>query len=98
LAKELQGKVDVMLDVVKAASEGDLTQEITITGDNAIGRMGEGLKKFFSSLRNDLGDIGKNAESVSAAAEELTATSTTMSANAEETSAQAGVIVSASEE
>jgi methyl-accepting chemotaxis protein len=73
LAKELQGKVDVMLDVVKAASEGDLTQEITITGDNAIGRMGEGLKKFFSSLRNDLGDIGKNAESVSAAPEELTA-------------------------
>ena len=87
-----------MLDVVKAASEGDLTQEITITGDNAIGRMGEGLKKFFSSLRNDLVDIGKNAESVSAAAEELTATSTTMSANAEETSAQAGVIASASEE
>jgi len=98
LAIELQEKVDSMLTVVQAASEGDLTQEITISGDNAIGRMGQGLKKFISSLRKDLGDIGKNAESVSAAAEELTATSTTMSANAEETSAQAGVVASASEE
>jgi methyl-accepting chemotaxis protein len=97
-AKDLQEKVDSMLTVVQAASKGDLTQEITIDGDNAIGRMGEGLSKFFSTLRNDLGDIGRNAESVSAAAEELTATSTTMSANAEETSAQAGVVASASEE
>ena len=97
-AQELQDKVNSMLSVVQAASEGDLTQEITVNGDSAIGQMGEGLKKFLSSLRNDLGDIGRNAESVSAAAEELTATSTTMSANAEETSAQAGVVASASEE
>jgi methyl-accepting chemotaxis protein len=95
---ELQSKVDSMLTVVQSASAGDLTQEITVSGDNAIGRMGEGLAKFFSTLRKDLGDIGNNAESVSAAAEELTATSTTMSANAEETSAQAGVVASASEE
>jgi methyl-accepting chemotaxis protein len=97
-AEELQSKVDSMLTVVQAASEGDLTQEITVNGDSAIGQMGAGLKKFLSGLRNDLGDIGRNAESVSAAAEELTATSTTMSANAEETSAQAGVVASASEE
>jgi methyl-accepting chemotaxis protein len=97
-ANELQEKVDSMLTVVQAASEGDLTQEITVNGDSAIGQMGAGLHKFLSSLRNDLGDISKNAESVSAAAEELTATSTTMSTNAEETSAQAGVVASASED
>ncbi len=97
-AHELQDKVNSMLTVVQAASKGDLTQEITVNGESAIGQMGEGLKKFLSSLRIDLGDISKNAESVSAAAEELTATSTTMSANAEETSAQAGVVASASEE
>jgi methyl-accepting chemotaxis protein len=97
-AKELQDKVDSMLKVVQAASEGDLTQEITVNGNSSIGQMGAGLKTFLSHLRNDLGDISRNAESVSAAAEELTATSTTMSANAEETSAQAGVVASASEE
>ncbi len=97
-AHELQDKVNSMLTVVQAASDGDLTHEITVNGDSAIGQMGAGLKKFLSTLRNDLGDISRNAESVSAAAEELTATSTTMSANAEETSAQAGVVASASEE
>jgi methyl-accepting chemotaxis protein len=97
-AEELKQKVDSMLNVVQAASTGDLTQEITVNGDSAIGQMGAGLKVFFQNLRNDIGDIGKNAESVSAAAEELTATSTTMSANAEETSAQAGVVAAASEQ
>jgi methyl-accepting chemotaxis protein len=97
-AEELKQKVDSMLTVVQAASAGDLTQEITVNGDSAIGQMGAGLKNFLQSLRADIGNIGQNAESVSAAAEELTATSTTMSANAEETSAQAGVVAAASEE
>lgn len=97
-AQELQDKVNSMLAVVQDASKGDLTQEITVSGNDAIGQMGEGLKTFLGQLRKDLANISNNAESVSAAAEELTATSTTMSANAEETSAQAGVVASASEE
>ena len=97
-AKELQEKVSSMLGVVQRATQGDLTQEVTVSGQDPIGQMGEGLRKFFNGLRKDLGQIGQNAESVSAAAEELTATSTTMSANAEETSAQAGVVAAASEE
>jgi len=97
-AEVLQGKVDSILTVVSSAAEGDLTQDVTVSGTDAIGKLGEGLKNFFSGLRKDIGKIGENAESVSAAAEELTATSTTMSANAEETSAQAGVVAAASEE
>ncbi|MGK0180346.1 MAG: methyl-accepting chemotaxis protein, partial [Nitrospinales bacterium] len=97
-AQELQDKVNSMLAVVNSAADGDLTQEIPVSGTDAIGQMGESLTKFFKNLRDDIGEIGKNAESVSAAAEELTATSTTMSANAEETSAQAGVVASASDE
>jgi methyl-accepting chemotaxis protein len=96
--QELQDKVNSILTVVNSAAEGDLTQEIPVSGADAIGQMGESLAKFFKSLRKDIGEIGQNAESVSAAAEELTATSTTMSANAEETSAQAGVVASASDE
>jgi methyl-accepting chemotaxis protein len=97
-AQELQDKVNSMLTVVNSAADGDLTQEIPVSGTDAIGQMGESLAKFFKTLRDDIGEIGQNAESVSAAAEELTATSTTMSANAEETSAQAGVVASASDE
>ena len=91
-------KVNKILDVVNAASQGDLTPEIDVTGSDDLGQIGERLKSFFTSLKNDISEISKNAESVSAAAEELTATSTTMSANAEETSAQAGVVAAASEQ
>ncbi len=97
-AQELQNKVNSILEVVNSAENGDLTSKVTVSGADAIGQLGEGLSKFFTSLRNDISNIGRNAESVSAAAEELTATSTTMSANAEETSAQAGVVAAASEE
>jgi methyl-accepting chemotaxis protein len=95
---KLKEQVDSLLISVNAAAEGDLTKEITVSGQDPVGQMGEGLSQFFGGLRKDLGQIGQNAESVSAAAEELTATSTTMSANAEETSAQAGVVAAASEE
>ena len=98
IAVDLEQKVESMLTIVQAASQGDLTQEITVNGDNAIGQMGVGLKSFFQNLRNDLGQIGHTATSVSSAAEELTATSTTMSANAEETSVQADVVAGASKE
>ena len=97
-AQELQNKVNSILEVVSKAEKGDLTSNVTVSGADAIGQLGEGLKKFFTGLRTDISNIGNNAESVSAAAEELTATSTTMSANAEETSAQAGVVAAASEE
>lgn len=97
-AHELQTKVNSILTVVSKAGEGDLTSDVTVSGVDAIGQLGEGLQKFFAGLRRDISGIGKNAESVSVAAEELTATSTTMSANAEETSAQAGVVAAASEQ
>ena len=97
-AQILQNKVDSILSVVSAAAKGDLTQEVTVRGKDSIGKLGEGIQKFFSELRNDMQKIGENATSVSAAAEELTATSTTMSTNAEETSAQAGVVAAASEQ
>ncbi|MBT5402274.1 MAG: methyl-accepting chemotaxis protein [Crocinitomicaceae bacterium] len=97
-AEDLDNKVKQLLEVCNAASEGDLTKEVTVVGQDSIGQMGEGLKAFIASIRNDIEEIGKNSESVGAAAEELTATSTTMSANAEETSAQAGVVAAASEE
>ena len=97
-ANELKEKVDSMLVVVQAAEQGDLTREITVNDDSAIGQMGAGLQKFLSSLRDDIRQIGENAQSVSAASEELTSVSATMSSNAEETAAQSGVVASASEQ
>jgi len=96
--KELQEKVDSMLDVVSAAAEGDLTREITVNGQDAIGQMGEGLSAFIQKMRTNMQAIGHNAETLASSAEELTAVSQQMAGNAEETSAQSGVVSAASEE
>ncbi|HVW32404.1 MAG TPA: methyl-accepting chemotaxis protein [Acidimicrobiia bacterium] len=96
-AEELRRNVDMILDVVNAAAAGDLTREITVKGDDAIGQMGESLDKFFSDLRRSVGAIAQNATSVSSASEQLTGVSEQMGANATETSAQANVVSSAAE-
>ncbi|MGN6507567.1 MAG: methyl-accepting chemotaxis protein [Tepidisphaeraceae bacterium] len=95
---ELRAKVDEMLTVVSAAARGDLTQEISVCGSDAIGQLGEGLAKFFGDLRGSVSSIADNATSLASSSEELTAVSQQMSANAEETSAQAGVVSAAAEQ
>jgi len=97
-AEDLKNKVDSMLEVVAAAAEGDLTQQISVSGTDAIGKMGEGLSRFFSDLRNNIGSITKTAMSLSSASEQLTATSQQMAGNAEETATQANVVSAASEQ
>jgi methyl-accepting chemotaxis protein len=91
-AEDLKEKVDSMLVAVSAAGKGDLTHQITVKGQDAIGQMGEGLAAFFKDLRRSIQSIGQNAQSLASASEELSNTSQQMSANAEETSAQANVV------
>ncbi len=88
----LQEKVDSMLAVVNAAAEGDLTQEIPVKGEDAIGKMGEGLEKFFARLRNSMSELGKSAHILGSSSTQLTSSSQDMRTNAEETSAQADVV------
>jgi methyl-accepting chemotaxis protein len=99
LAKiDLQQKVDAMLAVVNAASQGDLTRELTVSGTDAAGQMGEALARFFTDLRKSVAGIAHNAQALASSSEELTAVSQQMGANAAETSAQANVVSAASEQ
>jgi methyl-accepting chemotaxis protein len=97
-AQDLQEKVDSMLEVVSSAAKGDLTQKITVKGDDAVGQMGQGLSQFFQDLRKNIAEIADTAQTLSSSSEELTSVSHTMAGNAEETSAQANVVSAASEE
>ena len=97
-AIELQAKVDSILEVVKAAGQGDLTQEMTVKGTDAIGLMGEGLATFFTDLRASIGQIGNNSDTLSTSSEELSAVSKEMGANATETATQAIVVAAAAEQ
>ncbi len=96
--EELKIKVDSMLTVVQAASEGDLTHEVTVGGDDAIGQMGAGLKRLLENLRSSISQIDMNAQNLASASQQLTSVSHELASNSEETSAQADVVSSASRE
>ncbi|HWE52044.1 MAG TPA: PAS domain-containing methyl-accepting chemotaxis protein [Bryobacteraceae bacterium] len=95
---DLRAKVAQILNVVQTAAQGDLTNEIKVSGTDPIGQVGEGLAGFFRELRGSLLKIGQSAQSVGSASEELTAISQQLAGNAEETATQATVVSAASEE
>ncbi|MCH7500906.1 MAG: HAMP domain-containing protein [Nitrospinae bacterium] len=94
----LMNKVDNILLVVDAAADGDLTKEITVQGEDAVGKMGSRLQTFFEDLRESIKTINENALALAGASEQMTSVSEKMATTAEETSAQAGAVSTASEQ
>jgi methyl-accepting chemotaxis protein len=97
-AEDLRLKVESILEVVNAASRGDLTKDLTVRGADNVGQMGEGLAKFFATLRGSVGKIAQTAQVLASSSQELTAVSEQMAANAEETATQANVAAAAAEQ
>jgi methyl-accepting chemotaxis protein len=97
-SREHDAKVDQILEVVSAAAGGDLTREVPVRGDDALGRIGEGLVKLLSDLRISIAAIAENSNGLSGTAEKLSSVSSQMRTNAEQTSAEAGVASSAAEQ
>jgi methyl-accepting chemotaxis protein len=97
-AAELDRKVDVTLQFVQEASHGDLTKELAIHGDDAIGRVANSLRGLMGNLRGSLSQMSSSAQSVGTASEQLNAISQQMAGNAEETATQATVVSAASDQ
>lgn len=55
--QELRGKVDTLLAVVSRAASGDLTGNVPIRGDDAIGQLGAGLDTMLGNLRSLLNNV-----------------------------------------
>ena len=70
---ELRAKVDSLLDTVSRAASGDLTSEVAISGSDAIGRLGDGLKTMFENLRRLLNNVQKAGIQVTTSATEIAA-------------------------
>ena len=97
-AEDLKTKVDSLLAVVDAAASGDLTRDVAVKGEDAIGQMGGALARLLGQMRLSIGQMAQSSQALAASSEELTAVSQSMGAEAEETSAQANVVSAASEE
>lgn len=70
---ELKRKVDLLLDVVSRATSGDLTGRVTVSGDDAIGRLGSGLATMFDNLRLLLDRVQKAGIQVATSTTEIAA-------------------------
>lgn len=64
-AEEDQMKVDLLLQTVNKASEGDLTSPVTVSGSDAIGQLAQGIQKMITDLRSVISRIVHSANSFS---------------------------------
>src|SRR3569623_1291684 len=61
-AEELGNMVNTLLDVVDKAAAGDLTGKVNFTGEDAVGKLGQGLQKMVDNLRNLMDERRKAME------------------------------------
>ncbi|SHN44075.1 methyl-accepting chemotaxis protein WspA [Duganella sacchari] len=69
----LKSKVDSLLGVVSKAASGDLTGKIEVQGDDAIGKLANGLDRMFENLRALLNNVQKAGIQVTTSATEIAA-------------------------
>jgi len=97
LARELREKVDALLSVVRQVSKGDLTQQVSITGDDAVGQLGDGIAHLIGDLNQNISAIAGNARDLATSSEQLKATAQDMATTSQQTSAQAQSAATATE-
>ncbi|WP_149203333.1 methyl-accepting chemotaxis protein [Actinotalea subterranea] len=81
-----------------AMATGDLTVPADVADQDEIGRMAASASAAQASLRQILAGVVETAQTVAAAAEELSAANAQVAVGSEETSAQAGVVAAAAEQ
>lgn len=84
--RQLCSKVDSLLATVRLAAQGDLTPQILVQGEDAIGQLGGGLHQLLADLRDSLGEIRTNVLTLSGAAVQLTTTSQNLQSHAADSS------------
>ncbi len=81
---ELREKVSVLLETVNSAANGDLTTDVAIEGDDAVGQMAEGMRKMIGNLRELIVKIKEAVEQVGAGATEVSSSSQQLAEGASE--------------
>jgi methyl-accepting chemotaxis protein len=93
LVVDLRGKVDALLDVVSQAASGDLTGEVPVAGEEAIGKLGNGLQRMLDNLRHLVEKVQQSGIKVASATTDIAATAKQQEATATEQAATTMEIV-----
>ncbi len=70
----LEKKVSAILQVVTMASQGDLTGVVDVGGDDAIGKLAEGVQAMVASLNTLVAQVQRSGIQVTSSATEIAAT------------------------
>ncbi len=95
-ALDLANKVELVLDVVRAAGAGDLTRSVEMDSDDAIGQVAATLNEVLAGWRESISNMARTAESLAVSSEQLTILSQGMGEGASLTADRAGSASSAS--
>ncbi len=71
LNDDLRNKLGNILEVVRSANDGDLTKEVSFTGEDTVGQLGEGVRKLVSGMRSRLSAIDESADAVTSSSDSL---------------------------
>jgi methyl-accepting chemotaxis protein len=99
LSRRICGATQSVLSQAQAIAAGDLTRDdLKVRSQDELGDLTTAVNKMSGSLKRMILAIAENAVQVASASEELNITSQQITANSEETSAQAGVVSKAAEQ
>jgi methyl-accepting chemotaxis protein WspA len=71
---QLESKVNLILEVVTKATEGDLTGDVKIEGDDAISKLAKGVQDMLTSLNTLVSQVQRSGIQVTSSATEIAAT------------------------
>ena len=97
-AEILRNKVDGLLQVVSAAADGDLTQEVIVEGDEAIDELAAGIKQMLADLSNVIGQVTESAAQFNEGSRVIAESSQTLASGAQTQSASVEEVSASIEE
>ena len=81
--EDLERRVNQMMQVVQAAAEGDLTRDVTVDGDDDVGRLATSLRTMISDLRHLIAQAIESATQQNEGARAISESSANMSDGAQ---------------
>ena len=97
-AEILRNKVDRLLRVVHVAAEGDLTQEVTVEGNEAIDELAGGIKRMLEDLSGIIGQVTESAAQFNEGSRVIAESSQTLATGAQTQSASVEEVSASIEE
>ncbi len=98
IIRSITGPVAELVRINERLADGDLTVEVTLSGEDEIGHLAEASRKVIRNLRTILLDVTETSHQVASASSQLQSTAVQIATGAEEVAAQSATVATAGEE